>query len=84
MTASSTKPTRAAGTQPAALSEKGMVIYMTTAHLADLIIIGCFFGALGGTAGHILGRFVCWVIDKVKAMREKRGKDMTDGDEVEQ
>ena len=57
---------------------------MTTARLADLIIIGCFFGVLGGTAGHILGRFVCWIIDKVKAMREKRGKDKTDGDEVEQ
>ena len=57
---------------------------MTTAHLADLIIIGCFFGALGGVAGNILGRFVCWVADKVKTMRDRRGKDMTNGDEVEQ
>lgn len=57
---------------------------MTTAHLADLIIIGCFFGALGGVAGHIIGKAICWVADKVKKMRDRRGKDMTNGDEVEQ
>ena len=61
-----------------------MVIYMTTAQLADLIIVGSFFGILGSVAGHIIGKAVCWVIDKVKTMRDRRGKDMTNGDEVEQ
>lgn len=42
---------------------------MTIEHLADLIIVGCFFGILGGAVGNILGRFVCWVADKVKAWR---------------
>ena len=52
---------------------------MTIEHLADLIIVGCFFGILGGAVGNILGRFVCWVVDKVKAWREKRreGKTVT-------
>lgn len=57
---------------------------MTTANLADLIIIGSFFGILGSVAGHIIGKGLCWVFDKVKTMRERRGKDMTNGDEVEQ
>jgi len=61
-----------------------MVIYMTTAQLADLIIVGSFFGILGSVAGHIIGKAVCWAIDKVKTMRARRGKDMTNGDEVEQ
>lgn len=57
---------------------------MTTAQLADLIIVGSFFGILGSVAGHIIGKAVCWVIDMVKTMRDRRGKDMTNGDEVEQ
>lgn len=57
---------------------------MTTANLADLIIVGSFFGILGSVAGHIIGKGLCWVIDKVKIMRERRGKDMANGDEMEQ
>ena len=51
---------------------------MTIEHLADLIIVGCFFGILGGAVGNIIGRFVCWVADKVKAWREKRREGKTD------
>ena len=54
---------------------------MTTAQLADLIIVGCFFGVLGSVAGHIIGKVVCWVIDKIKAIR---GKGKKHGDEMEQ
>ena len=47
---------------------------MTTAQLADLIIVGSFFGILGSVAGHIIGKAICWVIDRVKTMRDRRGK----------
>ncbi len=57
---------------------------MTLSHLADIIIVAGFFGILGSMAGHIIGKGFCWVVDKVKTMREQRGKDTTNGDEVEQ
>ncbi len=57
---------------------------MTLSHLADLIIVAGFFGILGSVAGHIIGKGIFWVIDKMKTMRERRGKDTANGDEVEQ
>ena len=57
---------------------------LTLGTLADSIIVLCFFSFLGGAAGNALARFVCWIIDRVKKMRDRRGKDKTTGDEVEQ
>ncbi len=57
---------------------------MTTSQLADLIIVGCFFGILGSATGHILGKLIIWITGKVKARHEKRGKEKADGDEVAQ
>ena len=57
---------------------------MTMAQMADIIIVCSFFGIIGSAAGTIIGKAVSWVIDKVKTMRDRRGKDMTNGDEVEQ
>lgn len=57
---------------------------LTLGTLADSIIVLCFFSFLGGAAGNALARFVCWIIDRVKKMRDRRGKDKTNGDEVEQ
>ena len=45
---------------------------LTLSTLADGIIVLCFFSFLGGAAGNALARFVCWVIDKVKTMRDRR------------
>ena len=51
---------------------------MTLEHLAAMIIVASFFGIMGAFIGHEIGRFVCWVIDKVKAWREKRREGKTD------
>ena len=51
---------------------------MTIERLADLIIIGCFFGILGGAVGNILGRFVCWTAEKVVAFVRKRKNAKTE------
>lgn len=57
---------------------------MTLSHLADLIIVAGFFGIIGSVAGHIIGKGICWVLDKIHAWCEKRREEKTDGDEVEQ
>ena len=57
---------------------------MTISQLADLIIIGLFFGALGSAVGDALGRFIVWIGDKIMTRREARGKETENGDEVEQ
>ncbi len=51
---------------------------MTLEHLAALIIVATFFGVMGGFIGHEIGRFVCWVIDRVKAWRDRRREEKTD------
>jgi len=57
---------------------------MTISQLADLIIIGLFFGVLGSAVGDALGRFIVWIGDKIRTRREARGKETKNGDEVEQ
>ena len=57
---------------------------MTLEHLAALIIVSSFFGVLGSIVGHAIGQIWIWTGEKKKAWREKRGKEKTDGDTVEQ
>ena len=57
---------------------------MTLEHLAALIIVCGFFGIIGSIVGHAIGQIWIWTYEKVKAWREKRGKEKADEDILEQ
>ena len=45
---------------------------MTMAQMADIIIVCSFFGIVGSAAGTIIGKGLCWVMNKIKMWRKKR------------
>ncbi len=46
----------------------------TISQAADLIIVFCFAAVVGGTAGTVLGRFICWMAEKVIRFVKKHRK----------
>ena len=57
---------------------------LTLSTVADGILVLCFFSFIGGCVGNILGQFIGWIITRIMAWREKRGKEKADEDIVEQ
>jgi hypothetical protein len=43
----------------------------TLSQAADLIIVFCFAAAIGGTAGSVLGKLICWTAEKIVALVRK-------------
>ena len=47
---------------------------MTMAQMADIIIVCSFFGIVGSVAAAIIGKGLCWIMNKIKTWRKKRGE----------